>query len=112
MMFSLLNIHNHDRTSSITRVLHPATWNYFASDLPERFGRSPKAVKEAIMTDINELVQEFSSTSSDVSASFIAMRRLLYILDVRFDIISVFRLQLTLEFAEFGKLRLFRPVGP
>jgi hypothetical protein len=58
MIFSLLIIHNHDRTSSITRVLHTTTWDYFTSRLPDRFSHSPKVVKEAIMTDINDLVQE------------------------------------------------------
>jgi hypothetical protein len=81
--------------SSITRVLHTTTWNYFTSYLPDRFNRSSK-VKEAIMTDIDDLVQEFSRTARD-EASFFAMRRLLVILqecfivlEVCFDIISVF----------------------
>ena len=97
MIFNTLIIHNHDRISSNTRVLHTTTWDYFTSCLPDRFGRSPKVVKEAIMADINDLVQEFCRTSSDVAASFLAMRRLLEILqncfdnlDVCFDIISVF----------------------
>ena len=99
MIFSLLIIHKHDRMSSISRVLHAATWVYFTSRLPYRFSRSPKAVKEAIMTDINDLVQEFWRTSSDgvVGPSFFAMRRLLKILqgcfdisEVCFDIISAF----------------------
>ena len=62
--------------SSITRVLHTTTWLYFIFRLPDRFSRSPKAVKKAIMTDINDLVQEFWKTSSDVGTSFFAMRRL------------------------------------
>ena len=99
MIFCLLNIHNHDRMPSITQVLHPATWDYFTSRLPDRFSRSPKAVKEAIMTDIDDLLQEFWRTSSDGASgsSFLAMRRLLEILqgcfdflEVCFDIISVF----------------------
>jgi hypothetical protein len=80
MIFSLLIIHNYDRTSSITgtRVFHTTTWDYFASHLSDRFDRSPKVVKEAIMTDINDLLQEFWRTSSDgdVGASIFAMRRL------------------------------------
>ena len=82
--------------SSITRVLHPKTWVYFTSRLPNRFNHSPKEVKEAIMTDINDLVQEFWRTSSDrdIGASFFAMRRLFEILEtclrVCVDIISVF----------------------
>ena len=64
MIFSLSIIHNRDRMSSITRVLHTTTWDYFTHHLPDRFFRSPRVVKEAIMTDINDLVQEFR-TSSD-----------------------------------------------
>ena len=98
MIFSLLLSHNHDR-SSITRVLHTATWNFFTLDLPYRFCRSPKVVKEEIMADINHLVQDFWRTSSDgaIGASFFEMRRLLEILqncidvlEVCFDIDSVF----------------------
>ena len=70
--------------SPTTRVLHTATWKFFTSHhLPSRFRRSPKVVKEAIMTDINDLVQEFWRTSSDraVGASFFEMRRLYEILE-------------------------------
>ena len=84
MIFSILIIQkNHDRmpVSSNTRVLLTATWDYFTSRLPDRFIRSPNVVKEAIVSDINDLVQEFGRTSSDgVGASFFAMRRLLKIL--------------------------------
>ena len=100
MIFRLLIIYNHDRMSSITRVLHTATWDYFTSHLPYHFSRSTKVVKEAIMTDIDELVQdlEFWMTSGDgaVGAAFFAMRRLFGILQgcfgilVCFNIISVF----------------------
>ena len=105
MIFSLLLqiiiIHKYDRTSSNARVLHTATWDYFTSTylygLPDRFHHSPKSVKDTIMTDINDLVQEFSRTSSDVGASLFAMRRLLEVLqrcsdisEVCFDIISIF----------------------
>jgi len=105
MIFSLLTIHNHDRMSSITRVLHTTTWEYFTSRLPDRFSRSPKVVKEAIMTDINDLVQEFWRTSSDgvVGASLFAMRRLLEILqacldnlEVCIDIVTVFAIAVDL----------------
>ena len=91
MIFSLLIIHNHDRISSITHVLHTTTWDYFASHLPDRFSCSPKVVKEAIMTDINNLVQEFWGTSNDGAAgtSFFAMLRLLEILQECFDIMEV-----------------------
>ena len=74
--------------SFITRVLHTTTWDYFTSYLPDRFSRSLKVVKEAIMTDINDLVQEFSRTSSD-EASFFAMRHLHVILEECFNILEV-----------------------
>jgi hypothetical protein len=85
--------------SSITPALHTATWEFFTSSLPFRFGRSSKVMKEVIMIDIKNLVQEFWRTSSDgaIGASFFGMRRLLKILrgcfsilKVRFDIVSVF----------------------
>ena len=67
--------------SSITRVLlnlRAATWDYFISHLPEQFRHSPKVVKEAIMTDIYDLVQEFWSASTDETdrGSIFAMRLL------------------------------------
>ena len=93
MVFSLLIIHSHDcdRISSITRILHTTTWGYFTSHLPDCFNRSPKEVKEAIMSNINDLVQEFWRTSSDgaVGASFFAMHRLLEILQRCSDIFNV-----------------------
>ena len=93
MIFYLLIIHNHDRMSSIAQVPHTVTWHYFTLNLPDRFVRSPKVVKDVVMTDINDLVQEFCRTLSDVGASFFAMRCLLIILaqifEVSFDIISV-----------------------
>ena len=82
MIFSLLIIDDYDRLSSISRILHTTTWDYFTSRLPDRFNHSPKVVKEAIMTDINDLIQEFWETSSGgvEGVSFFAMRRLLDIL--------------------------------
>ena len=83
----------------MTRVLHTTTWDYFTSQLPDRFCRSPKLVKEVIMIDINDLVQELCRTSSDgdVGTSFFAMRGLYDILhrcfdnlEVCFDIILIF----------------------
>ena len=87
--------------SSVTRrVLHKTTWCYFGNRLADRFIRSPEAVKEEIMTDINDLVQDFWTTSSDGSSvevpfKFFAMRHLHLILEavyypfeVCFDIIS------------------------
>ena len=69
--------------SPITRVPHTSTWKFFTSHLPYRLSRSPKVVKEAILADINDLVREFWSTSSDgaVGASFFGMRRLYEILE-------------------------------
>ena len=88
---------------SITRVLHPKTWVYFStSDLSRRFCRSSIAVHDTIVTDINDLVQEFWRISSDVDvgvSSFFAMRELFCILErccnivkVRYDVIFVLRL--------------------
>ena len=67
----------------MTRVLHAATWNYFISHLPIHFYHSPIVVKEAIMTDIHDLVQEFWRTSTDGAdgESIIAMCRLNEILE-------------------------------
>ena len=109
-IFCLLIIHSHDRTSSTTRV-HATTWEYFTVCLADRFRDSSKVVKEEIMTDINDLVQEFWTSRHGIGAvetSFIAMRSscLLRILqkcldsledDVKvcFNIISFFLLQST-----------------
>ena len=74
MIFSFLVIHSHDRTSSITRV-HTTTWDYFTKRLALRFIDSPEVVKEEIMTNINDLVQEFwTSSNGAVGTSFFAMR--------------------------------------
>ena len=101
MIFNLLIVHNHDRMSSTTRrVLYTTTWDYFTSDLPGYFIRSPIEVQEAIMADINDLVQEFWRTSSDgtVGVSFFEIRLLeilqkcfnVQVSHVCFVIISVF----------------------
>ena len=76
---------------SITRVLHPTTWDYFTSRLPDHFVRSSKEVIKAIMTNINDLVQEFWRTSSDgdAGASLFAMRRLFQILQGCLNILEV-----------------------
>ena len=109
MVFSLSIIHNHVRmSSSITRVLHTwtTTWRYFSELLGDRFIRSPKVVKEAIMTDINDLVQKFwTSSNGAVGSSFFATRlsRLHGILQrcftvmVCFDIISFLATAVDLE---------------
>ena len=83
MIFGLLIIHNHDRKSPTAGVPHTATRKFFTTHVPYLFHRSPKVVKEAIMTDINDLVQEFWSTSSDgdVGESLFGMRRLHEILE-------------------------------
>ena len=84
--------------SSITRV-HATTWDYFTESLFDRFKESPKVVMEEIMTDINDLVQEFQTSSNGaIAASSFAMR-LLYdfllqcfrLFNVCFDVISVLR---------------------
>ena len=91
MIFNLLIIHKYDRASSITRVLHTTTWDFFTSRLSDRFSRSPKVVKEAIMTDIHDLVLEFWRTSRDgaVDAPPPAMRRLYEILQECYEILQV-----------------------
>ena len=95
MIFSLLIIHNRDRMSSIARVLHTTTWDYFTNYLASRFIRSPKVVKEEIMANINGLVQEFRMFRDGAIESSVAMCRLLEILQVCFDIIPFLRLLLT-----------------
>ena len=73
-IFSFFIIHSHDRTSSTARV-HATTWHYFTESLGDRFIRSPKVVKEEIMADINNLLQEFQTSSKGaVGTSFFAMR--------------------------------------
>jgi hypothetical protein len=117
MIFSLLIIHNHDRMSS-TRVLHTTTWVDFTKRLAYRFILSPKVVMEEIITDINDLVEEFWTTSSDgaVEVSFFAMRRLLEILqgcfdfsEVCFDIISVFATAVYLADKIYRQTRIISP---
>ena len=92
MNFSLLVIHNRDRMSSITLVLHTTTWGYFTKHLAFRFIRSPKVVKEEIMADISGLVHEFRMSSRDgaFGESIVAMCRLGEIFRVCFDIIPFF----------------------
>ena len=100
MIFGSLIIHNHDRMSSITRVLHTTTQEYFSIRLAVHFINSSKVVKEEIMTDINDLVvQELLKTSSDgvVGASIPAMlllhgilQRCSLSLEVCFNIVSFF----------------------
>ena len=91
MIFNLLIVHNYDRMSSITRVLHTTTWDFFTSCLPDRFTCSPKVVKEVIIRDINDLMQEFWRTKSDgdIGASLFGMRRLFEILQGSFDTLKV-----------------------
>jgi hypothetical protein len=94
MIFSLLIIHDHDRTSSITRVqvLHTATWDFFTTYLPYRFMLSPGTVKEEIMTDVNDLLQELMATVSSngvVDTSYLPMRHLGGILRVCHGLLTV-----------------------
>ncbi|KAF8801464.1 hypothetical protein BYT27DRAFT_7147456 [Phlegmacium glaucopus] len=67
---------------STTRLPHSATWDYVTSHLPRRFIASPKQVRDAIMTNINELTQEFwkISNSGAVDVFFPAMFCLMRIL--------------------------------
>jgi hypothetical protein len=81
--------------SSITRVLHTTTWDFFTKSdglrLPDRFCDSPEEVMEAIMADINDLVQEFWKTSGDGDdgAPLGAMCRLFEILEMSLDCLGV-----------------------
>ncbi|KAF8816498.1 hypothetical protein BYT27DRAFT_7182054 [Phlegmacium glaucopus] len=71
------------RIHSTTRLPHSATWGYVKFHLPSRFIASPKLVKDAIMTDINELTQEFweISNTGAVDVFFTAMLCLMWILE-------------------------------
>ena len=88
--------------SYIPPVLHRTTWVYFTSRLPSSFIYSPYVVKEAIMTDINDLVQEVWTTSND-GTSFFAMLCLFEFFQKCFDplvcfvIFSVFAAAVDLE---------------
>ncbi|KAF8816499.1 hypothetical protein BYT27DRAFT_7182055 [Phlegmacium glaucopus] len=46
------------------RLPHSKTWDYIKFHLPWRFGASPKLIRDAIMTDINGLTQEFWKISN------------------------------------------------
>ena len=94
MIFSLLIIHNHDSLRMpINRLLHTTTWDFFTSQLPVHLSPSPKVVKNAIMTDINDLVQgsklKRTLREGTVGGSVFEMRRLLKILQKCFDTIEV-----------------------
>ena len=75
-------------SSSITQVLRTTTWLYFTQYLPQCFIRSPTVVKEVIKTDMNDLMQEFM-TSSDASGAVRAMCRLLEFLEVCFNFLEM-----------------------
>ena len=89
MIFGSLIIHNHDRMSSI--VPHTTTQEYFNFRLAGCLIRSSKAVKEEIMTDINDLVvQELLKTSSDgVDGASIPAMLLLHRILQRFSSLGV-----------------------
>ena len=91
MILILLIVYNQDRMSSITRVLHTATWDYLTSCLSNRFIRAPEVVKEAIMTDINDFAQEFWRISTDETdeETLLAMRHLFKILQKCLDSFEV-----------------------
>ena len=88
--FLVVYVYSHDRTSSITRV-HTTTWDYFTKYLYSRFVNSSEVVKGEIITDINDLVQEFwTSSNGAVGTSFFTMRRLLGILQKSFNTMVCF----------------------
>ncbi|KAF8816522.1 hypothetical protein BYT27DRAFT_7154559 [Phlegmacium glaucopus] len=68
------------RTHSTTRLPHSATWYYVQSHLPWHFIESPKRVRDAIMMDINELIQEFWKISNNgaIGVFFTAMLCLMW----------------------------------
>ena len=77
--------------SCITRVPHATTRAYFTQRLGDLFIFSSEVVKEEIMTDINDLVQEFLTTSSDgaIEGSILAMIHSLEILKRCFNSLEV-----------------------
>ena len=91
MIFSLLIFHNQGRMSSITRVLHTTTLGLFYLMSSRPFRSFPKSSegREEYMAGIKNIVQEFWRTSSE-GVSFFAMYRLFNILQLYFDIVSVY----------------------
>jgi hypothetical protein len=95
---------NYNRIIPVTtgRLPHSKTWDYFKSHLIVYFIHSPKIVKDVIITDINDLVQEFwdlkISSDGAVDVFFPPMGCLMRILKVCLDIIFIFPLT-TLDFA-------------
>ncbi|KAF8816495.1 hypothetical protein BYT27DRAFT_7182051 [Phlegmacium glaucopus] len=71
------------RIHSTTQLPHSATWGYVKFHLPRRFITSPRRVKDAIITDITELIQEFWKISDNelVDVFFTAMLCLGWILE-------------------------------
>ena len=75
------------------RVLHTENWVNFTSQLPRRFFCSSIVLMEVIVTDINDLVQDFWRTrishDGNVGAPFCAMLHLFEILQGCCDILKV-----------------------
>ena len=84
---------------------------FFTSCLPDYFSCSPKLVKEAIMTDINNLVQVFWKTSSDgaVGAPSFEMGRLLEILIFRMCLLFISVFATAVDLADKDLQRLADP---
>jgi hypothetical protein len=94
---------------------HRATWHYFKSYLPAHFMRCPKVVKDAITTDINDLMQQSWQTSTDGVDIFCPpMCRLRQILQVCFHIIYLSRLSLTslIKINRYCSIAGTTPSGP
>ena len=93
-----LQIQNYDRIPSTQLLLHGKTWAHIKTYLPDDFIHCPEVVRDAIMMDIDNLLQEFWKTSNvgavDVQC-FTSIRLLLDILSVCLNI-TFSRLQLTL----------------
>ena len=97
ILVSQLDIQDRNRISSATRFPHRATWHYFKSYLPAHFMRCPKVVKDAITTDINDLMQQFWRISTDEAVDIfsLAMCRLREILQACLHIMFLWGLPLT-----------------
>ena len=87
ILVSQLYIQDRNRISSTTRFPRRATWHYFEAYLPDYFMCCSNVVKDAITTDINDLMQQFWRTSTDGLDIFCpAICRLREILQVCLDI--------------------------
>ena len=84
-----LQIQKYDRIPSTKLRLHGKTWDHIKTYLPDDFIHCPEVVRDAIMMDIDNLLQEFWKTA-DIGAvdvrRFTLIRLLLDILRVCLNI--------------------------